>query len=133
MMGHAAIVRDDGNTYVHLHPVGTYSMAAEQGLMQRLGDKTAYRPPDRVVFRDSIDGLMQRLQAMNEQERNAWLMKEMNMPAAPVSDMNGMPGMDGSNTISFPYTFPQPGMYRIWVMVKRDQQILTAAFDRLVK
>jgi hypothetical protein len=134
MMGHAAIVRDDGSTYVHLHPVGTYSMAAQMDLLQRMDEKDPiYRSPDRIAFRDSIDGLMRRLQSMTDNQRNTYLMKEMNMPMPYGPGMDGMAGMGGSNQVTFPYTFPQPGMYRIWVMVKKDQQILTAAFDRMVK
>ncbi len=133
MMGHAAIVRDDGSTYIHLHPVGTYSVAAQQDIVLRMGQKeNAYRSPDRVVFRDSIDGVISTLHAMSDNERNDFLMKQMNMPA-PGGDMSGMPGMNAGNTVSFPYSFPQPGKYRIWVMVKRNGQVLTAAFDRLVK
>jgi hypothetical protein len=133
MMGHAAIVRDDGSTYIHLHPVGTYSVAAQRGLLQRMGQKeNAYLSPDRVAFRDSIDEVIRTLQAMNDNERTDFLMKQMNMPVSG-GDMSGMPGMNSGNTVSFPYTFPQPGKYRIWVMVKRNGQVLTAAFDRLVK
>ncbi|MDP4218354.1 MAG: hypothetical protein Q8927_19315 [Bacteroidota bacterium] len=134
MMGHAAIVRDDGSTYVHLHPVGTYSMAAQQDLRQRLDEKEpTYRSPDRVAFRDSVDRLMRMLQSLTDSQRNTYLIKEMNMPMASGPGMDGMTGMNEGNVVTFPYTFPQPGMYRIWVMVKRDRQILTAAFDRLVK
>jgi hypothetical protein len=35
--------------------------------------------------------------------------------------------MDGH--LVFPYEFPGPGRYRIWVQVKPDKQVLTGAFD----
>jgi hypothetical protein len=154
MMAHAAIVRDDGSTYAHIHPVGTYSMAAQEGLVNRMQQpQNEYHYPDRVVFRDSVDGVIRRLKAMTEPERNAFLMKEMNMPAGAVGTAAGKGGMDAGsaggtqgtgtttmmdgmkmdNTVSFPYTFPQAGVYRIWVQVKRNGQVLTAAFDRVVK
>jgi hypothetical protein len=140
MMGHAAILRSDGSVFIHIHPVGTYSMAAQEDLLGRMGENTGrYQPPDRVVFRDSIDRLVKTLREMNETERNAILMKQMNMSVSDTTakgDMAGMPGTGSApanNRVSFPYVFPQPGLYRILVQVKRNGQVLTAAFDREVR
>lgn len=42
-----------------------------------------------------------------------------------------MPGMSmpADGRLTFPYAFPKPGRYRIWVQVKRNGRIETAAFD----
>jgi hypothetical protein len=42
-------------------------------------------------------------------------------------------GEGGPSTVTFPYGFPEPGQYRIFVQVKRAGSIVTGAFDADVK
>jgi len=61
----------------------------------------------------------------------AALMLTANTGNEPMS-MN-MPGMtmDLPNTATFPYGFPSPGRYRIFVQMKRGQTIETGVFDAI--
>jgi hypothetical protein len=87
MPSHAVISRDDGGVFVHLHPMGTVSMAAQQAFERQEGGTGG----------------------------------------------NGMAGMRLESvrpgTLSFPYEFPQPGRYRLWVQVKIGGKVQTAVFD----
>jgi hypothetical protein len=80
MRGHAAVVRDDGNVFIHLHPMGTISPAAQQ----RLSGSSRHNETHAVVTH--------------------------------------------SDTLRFPYAFPEPGRYTIWVQLKRKGQVLTGSF-----
>ncbi|HEY0510420.1 MAG TPA: hypothetical protein VGH73_00860 [Thermoanaerobaculia bacterium] len=85
MLSHAAITRDDGKVFVHLHPMGTVNMAAQQ------------------VFAKA----------------------EGAMPAMAGMSMTA----DTAGVVSFPYEFPRPGRYRLWVQVKSGGRVLTGVFD----
>ncbi len=84
MAGHAVIRRADGEVFVHLHPSGSVSMAAERLLAQR----------------DAPGGIL---------------------PTAPL------PG--GVEEVTFPYAFPRPGPYRLWIQVRIGGRVLTGVFD----
>lgn len=125
MNGHAAIIRSDGTVYIHLHPVGTYSMAAEESMTGRIADTSrAFHFPDPKRFRDSVDTFVASLKTMPEAQKNKLLMA-------------AMPGMNHdmkvANMVAFPYAFPRSGHYRIWVQVRRLGKVQTGAFDVQVK
>ena len=100
MAGHLMLARDDGAVFVHLHPAGTISLAAEQTFVLR-------QPGDTIP-----GALSKRFNAEHESHGLD--------PAFPA-------------TTSFPYAFPLPGHYRLWVQVKRGGRILTGAFDVTVQ
>jgi hypothetical protein len=97
MAGHLMITRDDGTVFVHLHPLGTISWAAQQTFL--------LRGPG-----DTVWGTVGR--RLTEAEA---AMRSMPAPA--------------TSRVSFPYAFPRPGRYRLWVQVKRQGRILTGVFD----
>jgi len=101
MAGHLMLTRDDGAVFVHLHPLGTISWAAQQTFL--------LRGPADTVF-----GTVGR--RLTEMERRG-----------------AMTGESVGSTVSFPYAFPRPGKYRLWVQVQRAHRILTAAFDAEVQ
>ncbi len=125
MPGHAAVLRSDGSVYIHLHPIGTYSMAAETSLSGRIADTSrTFHYPNAARFSDSIDTYVAKLKALTEAEKNALL-------AAKMPGMNH--AMKINNMVEFPYAFPRAGRYRIWVQVQRNGQVLTGVFDTEVK
>ena len=101
MAGHALIARDDGAVFVHLHPAGSISVAAQQTF--------ALRQPG-----DTVRGALAR--RLTQLER------------AMGPELEVVP----AGAVSFPYAFPKPGRYRIWVQVKRNGRILTGAFEARV-
>jgi hypothetical protein len=99
MMSHAVVTRDDGAVFVHLHPVGSFSMAAQQAFAGREG--TAGMP------------------GMDHSAHAMPAMTGLKQPAA--------------GEVSFPYEFPQPGRYRLWVQVKSGGTVRTGVFDAQVR
>ncbi|MVM29450.1 hypothetical protein GO755_05360 [Spirosoma sp. HMF4905] len=124
MGGHAVILRSDGSVYIHLHPVGTYSMAAEGSLVNRIADTArTFHYPNPARFSDSINTYIAKLKTLPEAEKNKLL----------AASMPGMShAMKTNNMVEFPYAFPRAGHYRIWVQVKRNGQVLTGVFDTQV-
>jgi len=95
MAAHAIVVRDDGSVFIHLHPMGTFPMVAQQAF----------------ALRDRGD------------TNSAGRLNAATLAPADMSSMT-VPG-----EVSFPYEFPRPGRYRVWVQVKPADRVLTGMFD----
>ena len=115
MLGHAAVVNEDASVFIHLHPVGTISMAAQEAFASRIND-------DVLTLCAPIDSLSEAAKELIRKDPNAATsMKdeiEMRMKEAGLS-----------NTVSFPYAFPKAGNYRLWVQMRIRGAVRTVAFD----
>ncbi|MEO5588587.1 MAG: hypothetical protein ABIS03_03285 [Gemmatimonadaceae bacterium] len=99
MMSHAMIARYDDSVFVHLHPTGSISMGTQKVVEMR-------------TPADTVSGMLGQRITQND-------MSAMNHDSGPTTQ----------STVSFPYAFPSPGKYRVWVQVKRAGKVLTGAFD----
>ena len=105
MRGHLALRRVDGAVFTHLHPGGSASMAAMQLAVLRAEGKL----PLRAAF-GANDPVCE-------------------LPAAGVAEQSWLGGRPDAEGVSFPYAFPKPGHYRLWVQVKINGEILAGVFD----
>jgi hypothetical protein len=121
MLGHAAFIKSDGSVFAHVHPSGTGSMTAlmmaaaqnEPGAAQAAASKIAGGTED------------------DEDDESAKAPK----PAMGAMMMKPTTSVTGKlpNTVGFPYGFPTPGAYRIFVQMKHGETIETAPFDACVQ
>ncbi len=102
MAGHAEIVSSDRSVFAHIHPDGSVAMAALELAQKNSAVRSSFPNPDAG------------LNAGKD-------MSGMSMPVASASD-----------EVSFPYGFPKPGEYRLFVQMKRGGTIETGVFDTQV-
>lgn len=103
MSGHAVVMRDDGKVYIHLHPMGTVSAAAAVALRERGPGDSAWGSLGRRLTQSGALGRHDEHQPLLE------------------------------GRAAFPYAFPEPGAYRIWVQVKRHGKVETGSFRATVR
>jgi hypothetical protein len=118
MAGHLMLTRDDGAVFVHLHPAGTVSLAAAETFALR-------EPGDTVRGR-----LSARMTAI---EKGSGERRALPAGAMPMRGVHRGEPLFAPRSLSFPYAFPKPGHYRLWVQVKRAGRILTGTFDAQVR
>lgn len=107
MTGHAVVSRDDGEVFVHLHPMGNVPAVAQHAY-----EEGRERPAGPAAPASSE-------------------VVEAGAPAAAAAAMpddHVMPQGPGA-AVSFPYEFPRPGTYRVWVQVQTGGAVRTGTFD----
>jgi len=107
MGGHAMVLRRDAGVFMHLHPMGTASMTAQAQLMRRERGDTA------LLDSAKIAGVMASAEATS----------------SAMSDSAHAMHTAGASALSFPFAFPTAGAYRVFVQVRRNGVVETAAFD----
>src|SRR5262249_49484407 len=108
MRGHLALRRNDGAVFTHLHPGGSASMAAMQLAVLRTEGKL----PLKAAF-GGDEPICQ-------------------LPVPTPGDQQWIAGSAPGEEVSFPYAFPKPGLYRLWVQVRIKGEIQTGVFDAQV-
>jgi hypothetical protein len=96
MLSHLILRNQAGTVFTHLHPNGSFSMAAQSAEGKaplKVADPTA-------------DPLCQ-------------------LPAPPIA----APSDAAETTFSFPYAFPQSGVYRLWLQCRSRGVIITRSFQ----
>lgn len=107
MAGHAAFVKVDGSVFAHTHPDGSAAM------------------PAMMLANAGGEGMS---------DMSAHAMADMN-----ASANTGMGGVNAqkpavapkplSPNVDFPYGFPSPGRYRIFIQMKHGEMVETGVFD----
>jgi len=105
---HAEFIASDFSVFAHVHPDGSVPMAALD-----LADSTLHaKPLAAAKGPDAMAGMDMSMPGMGRESNSSAV-----LPAQ----------------LSFPYGFPKPGLYRIFVQVKRGGKIETGVFDAKVK
>jgi hypothetical protein len=120
MAAHAEIIRSDSSVFAHVHPAGSVAMAAldlASMASEMTGQMGGQSAPQSGAPSDQQNG-----------------MSGMDMPGMNMNTTSAETPAPGSVSpeISFPYGFPKPGVYRIFVHIKRAGHIETAVFDATV-
>lgn len=128
MMSHAAVRRHDGGVFVHLHPTGTISMASQM-LFEERQRRTA---ADQAAAGSESEGPTD--VHHGTMDHSTMDHSTMDHDTVDHSSMgHTMIGWDqDTGSVSFPYAFPTPGDYRLWVQVQRAGKVYTGVFDTTV-
>ncbi|MCI0627114.1 MAG: hypothetical protein L0387_36620, partial [Acidobacteria bacterium] len=130
MIGHAAIRRHDGAVFAHLHPAGTFSMASQQFFLQR--ESTGVPPASRPVHVEEnvTPPRFPSPQSLPAAQLSGQVVEDATTAGFPIDHaQHSSGGTNAVTAVSFPYEFPKPGPYRIWVQLKAQGKVFTGVFN----
>lgn len=107
MPAHALVARDDASVFAHLHAGGSFAMVSQQVLeaIQRGDTLPSNRP-------------------------GSW--PRPILPTTPNAMATHPPDKWHGDSLTIPFAFPTAGRYRVWLQVRHNGAIQTAAFDAVV-
>jgi len=107
MLGHLALRSRDGSVFSHIHPSGSFSMAAQQLFaLRESGDA-----PRNVNY--GADDPTCRLPSVDES----------------TAEWSAQLAQTAEGEVAFPCEFVRPGPHRVWVQVQTAGRIRTGVFD----
>ncbi len=107
MAGHAIVMKDDASVFIHLHPMGTISMASQYALAQKIDENVTICGN----LSDSLNASLENTGIVDKKTLSLMRLKK-----------------EYNSEIIFPYVFPKPGDYFIWVQVKHNGSIKSSKF-----
>ena len=110
MAGHAAVMKEDQSVFIHLHPMGTISMAAQYAIAGKVDEKVTLC----AALNDSLNA---KFDTLGLADKHQVSLMRIQKPALY------------NNHISFPYAFPSAGNYYVWVQVKEADKVHTGRFE----
>jgi hypothetical protein len=103
MSAHAMVSREDGAVFMHLHPMGSISLTAQAVL-------------DAIDRGDTLPAT-----------------PALRVPRPVLHPEAAMTMTPTDGVVSFPFAFPEPGRYRIWVQFRRPGRgVETVSYDAVV-
>ena len=105
MAGHAAFVKADGSVFAHTHPEGSAAMPA-----MMLANASSDSAAPSGMAASSMTGMG-------------------GVRTSAPGESSEVPGP----TVEFPYGFPSPGRYRIFIQMKHNGTVETGVFDAEVQ
>lgn len=109
MAGHAEFVRSDLSVFAHIHPAGSVPMVSLAIVQQHSAASGGHGSPTQSADQTTMPG--------------------MTMRSAPSAGQLSEHPSTVPAVVSFPYAFPQPGDYRLFIQTRRHGQVQTGVFD----